>query len=309
MNTNNRRLRCGLSMLGTFVLSSTWGYAQTTAAPAKPLAEEQEEVLVLSPFEVSAEEDSGYSTATTLAGNRLNTELRDIGNAVTVINSQFLKDIGATSNETLLQYTVGTEVGNLQGNFAGTGDGSFLDESSRFVTPNQNTRVRGLAAADNTRDYFLSDIPWDGFNVDRVDLQRGPNSILFGQGSPAGIINVGLKQASYRNANEVGFQTDQFGSTRLTADFNRVILKDELAVRLMAVKEKESFQQDPAFEKDDRFMGSSRPAMRRARSTAIAPARCPRWISSRRGSSPAPPAARTLRTARSAIPPRTWFPR
>ena len=71
------------------------------------------------------------------------------------------------------RYTVGTEVGNLQGNFAGTGDGAFLDESSRFVNPNQNTRVRGLAAADNTRDYFLSDIPWDGpiagLRVARVD--------------------------------------------------------------------------------------------------------------------------------------------
>jgi hypothetical protein len=244
-------------MLGTLVLSSTWGYAQTAAAPAAA-AKEEEDVLVLSPFEVSAEEETGYTSATTLAGNRLNTELRDIGNAVTVINSQFLKDIAATSNETLLQYTVGTEVGNIRGNFAGTGDGSFLDESSRFTNPNQNTRVRGLAAADNTRDYFLSDIPWDGFNVDRVDLQRGPNSILFGQGSPAGIINVGLKQASYRNANEVGFQTDQWGSTRVTADFNRVLLKDELAVRLLAVQESEKFQQKPAFEDDKRFMGAIR---------------------------------------------------
>ncbi|MES1168160.1 MAG: hypothetical protein ABUL61_03215, partial [Oleiharenicola lentus] len=104
-------------MLGTIVLSSTWGYAQQTAQPAAPAASE-EDVLVLSPFEVSADSDSGYATATTLAGNRLNTELRDIGNAVTVINSQFLKDIGATSNETLLQYTVGTEVGNIRGNFA-----------------------------------------------------------------------------------------------------------------------------------------------------------------------------------------------
>jgi outer membrane receptor for ferric coprogen and ferric-rhodotorulic acid len=125
MNTKKRTLRCGLSMLGTFVLSSTWGFAQTAA---KPAAQQDEDVLVLSPFEVSADSDTGYTSATTLAGNRLNTELRDIGNAVTVINSQFLKDIGATSNDSLLQYTVGTEVGNLHGNFAGTGDGAFLDE-------------------------------------------------------------------------------------------------------------------------------------------------------------------------------------
>lgn len=227
--------------------------------PARPAPLEEEDTVTLSPFEVKASDESdGYVSATTLAGNRLNTELRDIGNAVTVVTAQFLKDIGATNNETLLQYTVGTEVGNLQGNFAGTGDSAFLDESRRFVNPNQNTRVRGLAEADNTRDYFLSDIPWDGYNVDRVDLQRGPNSILFGQGSPAGIINVSTKQASYRNSNELGLQVDQWGSFRTTADFNRVILKDELSVRVLALRDREKFQQKPAFENDDRYMGALR---------------------------------------------------
>lgn len=257
-NQSSRYTRTLISAALFFAAAPSWAQTAAAASAGTPSNSEQEEVLELSPFEVTASETEGYTAATTLAGNRLNTELRDIGNAVTVITSQFLKDIGATSNETLLQYTVGTEVGNIRGNFAGTGDGSFLDESSRFVNPNQNTRVRGLAAADNTRDYFLSDIPWDGFNVDRVDLQRGPNSILFGTGSPAGIINVGLKQASFRNANEVAFQIDQWGSIRASADFNRVLLKDELAVRVMAMKEKEKFQQDPAFEEDSRVMGSVR---------------------------------------------------
>ena len=219
---------------------------------------DDEQVVVLSPFEVSAEEEQGYSAATTLAGNRLNTELRDIGNAVTVVTQQFLKDINAVDNESLLQYTVSTEVGNVQGNFTGTGDGALLDESSRFANPNQNTRVRGLAAADNTRDYFLSNIPWDGYNVDRVDLQRGPNSILFGQGSPAGIINVGTKQAMFNNANEVTFRVSSFGSVRGTADFNRVILDDQLAIRVAAVTDSQKFKQKPSFSDTERLYGAVR---------------------------------------------------
>lgn len=80
---------------------------------------DEEDVVVLSPFEVSAaDENQGYAAATTLAGNRLNTELRDLGNAVTVITSQFLADIAATDNASMLQYTTGTEVGNVPGNFA-----------------------------------------------------------------------------------------------------------------------------------------------------------------------------------------------
>ena len=74
-----------------FAAGTSW--AQQTPAPAATTPPEGEDIIVLSPFEVSAEEEQGYSAATTLAGNRLNTELRDIGNAVTVITGQFLKDI------------------------------------------------------------------------------------------------------------------------------------------------------------------------------------------------------------------------
>ncbi|WP_044891522.1 TonB-dependent receptor plug domain-containing protein [Opitutus terrae] len=213
---------------------------------------------MLSPFEVSASDDRGYAAAHTLAGNRLNTDLRDIGNAVTVITSQLLKDVQATNNETLLQYTAGTEVGSIRGNFAGLGDGAVLNEADRFTRPNANTRVRGLAAADNTRDFFLSDIPWDSFNLDRVDLQRGPNSILFGLGSPAGLLNAGLKQAGFRDTNEVGVRVDNWGSVRWVGNFNKVILPNELAARVDVLHEKNQFQQEPAFEDNRRAYGAFR---------------------------------------------------
>ena len=232
--------------------------APSAAAAANLPEGDDEKVVQLSPFEVSAKPDTGYGAATTLAGNRLNTELRDLGNSISVITSQFMKDIGATNNETLLQYTLGTEVGNIQGNFTGVGDGANLNEAGRFTNPNQNTRVRGLTSADNTRDYFLTDIPWDGYAVDRVDLQRGPNSILFGQGSPAGIINTGTKQAAFRNTNEVEVRFDNFGTFRTSADFNRMLLKNQLAFRLLGLNDEEKFRQKPAFDHDKRLFAAMR---------------------------------------------------
>lgn len=220
--------------------------------------ERGETIVTLSPFEVSSERSTGYTASTTLAGNRLNTDLRDVGNAVSVITAQFLRDTGAVSNESLLQYTAGTEVGNIMGNFTGVGDGALLSETGRFTNPNQNTRVRGLAAADNTRDFFLTDTPWDAFNVDRVDLNRGPNSILFGLGSPAGIINTSTKQAGFKNSNEVEFRFGSFGTHRSTLDFNRVLLKDQLAVRVAALRDDEKFKQEPAYDLDRRLFGALR---------------------------------------------------
>ena len=253
-----RGARSLLTLAGAVLTAGA--YAQTApapaAAPAAPATEE--EVIVLSPFEVSATENTGYAAATTLAGNRLNTELRDIGSAVTVVTAEFLKDIGATDNRTLLQYTASSEVGGSFGNFGGNGDGPLLDESSKFISPNTNTRVRGLAAADNTRDFFMTSIPWEGYSVDGVDLQRGANSILFGMGSPAGIINTRTKMAMFRNANEISLRYGSYGSNRQMLDLNRVLIENQLALRIAAVRNDEQFKQDPAFSKDERIFGALR---------------------------------------------------
>lgn len=226
------------------------------SALAFPLAgqdDDDEEIFELSPFEVTGNDREGYKAVDTLAGNRLNTKLRDIGSAVSVITTQFLDDTGATDNQSLLQYTVGTEVGGTDGTFGGVGDGALLDESSNFINPNRNTRVRGLTAADNTRDFFVSDIPWDSYNVERVELQRGPNSILFGQGSPSGLINVGLKSAAFENSGEVEFRFDEHGSTRYVIDYNKQLIDDELAVRISSLYNDTKYQQDPAFSRDKRI--------------------------------------------------------
>jgi len=216
-----------------------------------------DETIVLSPFEVTTTNKLGYHADTTLAGNRLSTDLRDVGSAVTVVTKEFLKDVGATDSNSLLVYTTGTEVGGTKGNFAGVGDTAALSENT--ISPNQNTRVRGLSAADNTRDFFRTDIPWDGYNIERVDLQRGPNSILFGQGSPSGIINAGLNGAQLnatKGSFELGFGS--YGGARASLDYNQALIKGELAIRVDLVRDQKRFQQDPAFSNDERAYGALR---------------------------------------------------
>ncbi|HKB92462.1 MAG TPA: TonB-dependent receptor plug domain-containing protein, partial [Opitutaceae bacterium] len=222
-------------------------------APA-PEAEtdDNRKAVVLNPFVVSATEDSGYAATSTLAGTRIRTELKDVGSAVSVVTSKFLQDTGATSSQTLLQYTAGTEVGGAYGNFVGAGNGTTVNTDNARRSPQTNTRVRGLAAADNTRNFFLTDIPWDSYNTGRVDLQRGPNSILFGLGSPAGIINSSLNDASFKDENTLEFRYGSYGSNRVSLDLNKVLLKDELAIRVSGLNDKTYYQQDPAYNRDRR---------------------------------------------------------
>jgi len=226
----------------SIALLTTTAVAQTTDEDALS----DEDVFNLSPFVILTDEDNGYMANATLAGTRIRTDLKDVGSAVSVITEQFLEDTASTKAEQLLVYTTNTEVSGPQGNFLGGGDGEYVYSSVG------GTRVRGLAAADNLRTFFISSIPWDSYNVSRVDIQRGPNSVLFGIGSPAGIINTSLNTAVYEEIKEVKASFDNFGSYRFTADLNREILKDELAVRVALLDDNTKYRQKPAFRDDTR---------------------------------------------------------
>lgn len=232
--------------------------AQTTAPATGQNANEAEEVLVLSPFVVDASEDAGsYRATSTLAGSRIRTELKDIASPISVVTSKFLKDTASNNNQDLLTYTTSTEVGGLFGNMGGFGNGQGISDRSSLLQPSQNTRVRGLEQADSTLNYFLTDIPWDSYNTDRVEIQRGPNSILFGVGSPAGIINTSTIQAKFSgNAGKVENQMSSHGSVRWVADYNAEIIDDLLAVRVAALANHQEYRQKPAFNDDERVYGT-----------------------------------------------------
>jgi hypothetical protein len=217
-----------------------------------------DEVYIMSPFEVNNDSNYGYSATQSMAGTRINTKLEDIGSAITVVTSTFLKDTGATNNQTLLTYTTNTEVGGPLGNTANYSGGGVEQEGYRLTSPNSNTRVRGLTSADNTRNFFTSNVPWDSYNVDRIEVQRGPNSILFGLGSPAGIINATTKSAEHVNKGQIEMRYGSYNTKRASIDVNRDIIEDELAVRVNVLHNDEKYQQKPAYSQDDRVYGAIR---------------------------------------------------
>jgi outer membrane receptor protein involved in Fe transport len=217
-----------------------------------------EDVVHLTPFVVSTERDNGYAAASTLAGTRLRTDLRDVGAAVSVVTAQFLADTASTNIKDLLVYTTNTEVGGMSGNFSGVdAGGAFSNPDASFASPNQSTRVRGLAGADLTRDFFPTNISMDTYNTERVDISRGANAILFGLGSPAGIINYqlktpGLTARKFRIQGSIGSED----SYRATFDANIPIIKKQLAVRVIGLNDRRYYQQKPAYEQDKRIFAS-----------------------------------------------------
>ncbi|NDB20494.1 MAG: TonB-dependent receptor, partial [Proteobacteria bacterium] len=114
-----------------------------------------------------------------------------------------MNDVHATDPVELLVYTANTEAGGVGGNYSGAALGSPAIYTEVTRQPQNNNRVRGLARADLTRDYFPTVTVFDSYNTARVEINRGPNATLFGLGSPGGIINTQLIQPELRNSARV----------------------------------------------------------------------------------------------------------
>jgi hypothetical protein len=233
------------------------------AQPSRPAADPalsaaaKEQVVELSPFQVSTDAFHGYTASQTLAGSRLKMNVDEVGSSIQILTPEFMRDVGATGINDLFLYATSTESSGLNGNFSDFSPGTTTtnDESTR-VNPQGSQRVRGLAPADLTRNYFLSLIPTDRFNTELVEINRGANAILFGLGSPAGIANTQLAPAKFKNAHEVRLAVDQEGSFRKEASFNQVVVPRKLAVRFAALQDDKKYYQHPAFEDDHRQYGA-----------------------------------------------------
>jgi outer membrane receptor protein involved in Fe transport len=220
-------------------------------------------MIVLSPFEVRGDADTGYLASTAQSGTRLRTDLKDIASSISVVTKDFMDDIGAKDLESLLVYTLGTEVNGVGGNFSDAGvvdnpNGQETDYDAAFASVTPGTRVRGLTSADLSRDFFVSRLPVDTYNIERMEISRGPNAMLFGLGSPSGIINSSLiSSRADRNRSEVELRTDQYGSFRGVLDHNQVLINDKLALRVAGVYEDQSYKVEEAWRRNKRIFLTS----------------------------------------------------
>ena len=83
--THRRTKTCCLTLAAALSLMLNSGMAQvaTPIPPQSPSSTgEDEDVVILSPFVVDASQDQGYRATSTLAGSRINTNLRDVAQSI-----------------------------------------------------------------------------------------------------------------------------------------------------------------------------------------------------------------------------------
>ena len=162
-----------LAVMGPVVVSAQVAPATRAGdSAAKP------DVVQMTPFQVS-EDPPGYQMLRTTTGTRLNTDLRDVPQSLSIVTKDLLDDSMSTNLEEALTY-----VPNAQ--------------------PRQNVpdgvMVRGI---QTTRKYY-NNVLVPSFvsglaNISRVEILKGPASAIYGRGELGGVINqVSLQPSDER---------------------------------------------------------------------------------------------------------------
>ncbi|WP_409564231.1 TonB-dependent siderophore receptor [Methylobacterium sp. J-068] len=174
----------------------------------------------------------GYRATRSGTATKTDTALRDTPQSVQVVPRDVLTDQGdvrltdALTNVSNVQ-AAGTlqgrtETYNIRGFNTQTGavDGVLLNQSSNFFSV--------------TRDLA---------NVERVEVLKGPASVLFGRGDPGGLINIVTRQPTLVPSGDATVQGGSFGFRRFQGSVSSAIPNiDGLAARLTYAA-----QTDPTF--------------------------------------------------------------
>jgi len=171
--------------------------------------------------EVKVEADgmgSGYDIFDSANVTRGNLSLRETPQTVEVIDMESSAIYG---NDNLTDVLDGT--------------GGVIIERNSNPGSRNTIRMRGFNAS--TSDIYVDGVRGSGAarystaNVDRVEILKGPASVLYGRSNGGGIINIVSKEANFHAQKSLGLSYGAWADRTATVDINQV-LSDQWALRI-----------------------------------------------------------------------------
>lgn len=180
-------------------------------APEKTDDGKQDEVVALSPFVISENDDDGYQARQTMVGSRTAKDLIEIPASVGVINMEQLSDLGAISVHDALRYTV-----------------SGVTQNQSF---NDDVNIRGFRAGSALRNGAVRNAGNKGgplYDIERIEVLKGPGAMLNGSnGGIGGAINYISRKPTSVFAGEAKVSLADTGALRLQANATGPLYKSE----------------------------------------------------------------------------------
>jgi iron complex outermembrane receptor protein len=176
-------------------------------------AQQQEQVLPEVKVRAATPEspigpDEGYEVKRSASANKTDTPLIETPQSVTVVTRERIEDQGATNLQDALNYAAGVR-----------SDAYGLDSRTDSV------RIRGAYPTeylDGLRrqlgGFYTSNTRVDPYTLERIEVLRGPSSMLYGQGSTGGVINMVSKRPLAETQREIGVQLGSYDRKQVQAD-------------------------------------------------------------------------------------------
>lgn len=195
-------------------------------------------VAVPAAAQQAASEENGASDGEILVTAQLREQsATEVPFALTAVDGTFLDDLGITEFDRLGQFVPGFEVQNQSPNNPGfVMRGITSDSGSAFNEPRVSVFQDGVSISKSRGSYV------ELFDMERVEIAKGPQSTLYGRGALIGAVNLVQAKADPRGGyGYVYGQYGNYGSYRIDQTVN-LPLSDTLAVRVASrFKERDGY--------------------------------------------------------------------
>ena len=209
-----------ITLVGQMTLDSNQPLKSATPNTSEQDAEE--ELYVLPEFVVSNDQDEGYYSANSTSLTRTNTLVKNSPISMSIVNEQLLNDLNILSTEDLAMVS------------------ASIDEDPNGFSLDR-IRIRGFRNSFSRYNFFLRNLPSDPYNIARVDIIKGANSLIFGQASPGGSVSNAPMLANF-NKNTKALSVAVGIKDYLRTNFNaNQIINDNFAVRVMGVHSEQGY--------------------------------------------------------------------
>ena len=145
---------------------------------------------------------TGYRANRSRSATKTDTQLIDTPQAVTVVTREQVQDQGFQGVTEALRYVPGV--------FLHQGAGNRDEVVIRGQQSSADFYVNGMR--DDAMYYR------DLYNVERIEVLKGPNAMIFGRGGGGGVVNRVLKDATGTPVREVILQGGQYFNKRVAVD-------------------------------------------------------------------------------------------
>jgi iron complex outermembrane recepter protein len=202
-----------------FSIATALALAVSATSPTASAQSVAPDTVVLNEFVVTGDTDRGYRASNSISATRIATPIKDLPFTVSAFTEEFIQDISARELNDVVRFSA-----------------SVTNAAREFSQGNAKFNIRGFDS-DPQRNGFIGAGYVDTATVQRVEVAKGPASLLYGQLAPGGVVNYITKTPTPQPRISLTAQAGSYEFYRTVLDVNQPLIGETLLLRVIGAYE------------------------------------------------------------------------